>query len=101
MILMPTAVGIVDERVEVGERAQATVDIAVVGDVVAAVGQRGRIERVQPDGIDARGRRDTSSRLRTPSRSPMPSPFESAKLRGYIWYTTAVRHQPAFPDELN
>ncbi len=27
-----------------------------------------------------------------PPRSPIPSPSESAKLRGYIWYTTADFH---------
>src|SRR5580698_775424 len=32
------------------------------------------------------------SRDRTPARSPIPSPFASAKLRTYTWYTTASRH---------
>src|SRR6478735_7405928 len=30
-----------------------------------------------------------------PGRSPRPSAFASAKLRGYTWYTTAWRHQGA------
>ena len=43
-------------RVEVVERAQPRVDVAVVGDVVPAVGERGRVERAQPDGVDAERR---------------------------------------------
>ena len=46
-------VGVGDQAVEVGERAEARVDVAVVGDVVAGVGLRRRVERVQPDGVDA------------------------------------------------
>ena len=42
-----------DQLVEVGQRAQGRVDVAVVGDVVAPVlvGRDG--DRVQPDGVDA------------------------------------------------
>ena len=40
-----------DELVEVLEGAQTGVDVAVVGDVVAAVGQLRGIERAQPHGI--------------------------------------------------
>ena len=47
-------VGIVGERVEDRQRSKARVDIAVVGDVVAAVGERGWIKRVQPNGIDTK-----------------------------------------------
>src|SRR5205807_9401499 len=36
-----------------------------------------------------------SRRLVRPGRSPMPSPFESAKERTYTWYRTASRHQAA------
>ena len=39
------------------ERAQPRVDVAVVVDVVAAVGERRRVERAQPDRVDAERRR--------------------------------------------
>jgi hypothetical protein len=39
--------------VEVGERAQARIDVAVVVDVVAAVGECGRVERAEPNRVDA------------------------------------------------
>ena len=42
----------VDERVEVRERAEQRVDVAVVGDVVAEVGHRRGEERRQPDRLD-------------------------------------------------
>ena len=42
-----------DHLVEVVQRAEPRVDVAVVVDVVAAVGQRGRVERAQPDRVDA------------------------------------------------
>ena len=42
-----------DQRVEVGEVAEERVDVAVVGDVVAEVGHRRRVERREPDGVDA------------------------------------------------
>src|ERR1700730_11323440 len=38
-----------------------------------------------------------SRRLVTPGRSPMPSPSESVKLRGYTWYTTAAAHHGLLP----
>ena len=70
-----------DHLVEVVERAQARVDVAVVGDVVAAVGERGGIERAQPDRVDRRAPRGTTREV-MPGRSPMPSALASAKLRG-------------------
>jgi hypothetical protein len=42
----------VDERVEVGESAQPLVDVAIVGHVVATVGEWGRIERTEPHRVD-------------------------------------------------
>src|SRR3954447_12401307 len=33
----------------------------------------------------------------TPARSPIPSPSPSAKLRGQIWYTTALFHHGSPP----
>lgn len=51
--LQAETVGLGDHGVEVVEGAQAGVDVPVVGDVVAAVCQLGRIERAQPQGVDA------------------------------------------------
>ena len=45
-------VGLRHQRVEVGERPEDGIDVAVVRDVVAEVGHRRRIERREPDGID-------------------------------------------------
>ena len=42
-----------DQLVEVGQRAERRVDVAVVGDVVAPVLVRRDGDRVQPDGVDA------------------------------------------------
>ncbi len=42
-----------DKRVEIGQRAEERVDIAVVGDVVAEVGHRRWVEGRDPEGIDA------------------------------------------------
>jgi len=39
--------------VEVGQRAEPRVHVAVVVDVVPAVGQRRRVERAEPDRVDA------------------------------------------------
>ena len=46
-------VRLVDEALEVVERAVARMDVLVVGDVVAVVAQRRRIERQQPEAVDA------------------------------------------------
>jgi hypothetical protein len=42
-----------DHLVELGERADLRVDVAVVVDVVAAVGEGRRVERREPDRVDA------------------------------------------------
>ena len=47
------AVRALEHRVEVGERAEQRVDVAVVGHVVAGVGLRGPVERREPHGVDA------------------------------------------------
>ena len=41
------------EMVEIGARSVGRVDVAVVGDVVAVVAQRRRVERQEPDRVDA------------------------------------------------
>jgi hypothetical protein len=52
----PPRVGFRDQAVEVCQRAVVGVDVAVVGDVVAPVGVRRRVDRVQPDAVDAEPR---------------------------------------------
>lgn len=47
------AVCLGDHGVEVVEGAQAGVDVTVVGDVVAAVGEFGGVERAEPEGVHA------------------------------------------------
>ena len=47
------AVRLCEHRVEVRQRAEQRVDIAVIGHVVAAVALRRGLERRQPDGVDA------------------------------------------------
>ena len=42
-----------DQFVEAGQRPEARVHAAVIADVVAAVRQRGRVERCHPDGVHA------------------------------------------------
>ena len=53
MTRRPRRVRLRDQRVEVGQRAEERVDVAVVGDVVAEVGHRRRVEGRDPDGVDA------------------------------------------------
>ena len=71
---------IADQRVEVGERTEQRIHVSVVGDVVSAIGLWRWVERGQPDAIDAQ-RRQVVEPPRTPGRSPIPFPSESAKLR--------------------
>jgi hypothetical protein len=47
------AMGLLEQDVEVRERAELGGDVAVVGDVVAEVRHRRSIERRQPDRLDA------------------------------------------------
>jgi hypothetical protein len=42
-----------DHRIGVVERAEVGIDVAIVGDVVAAVEQRRGIPRTDPEGVDA------------------------------------------------
>ncbi|MGX1476134.1 UNVERIFIED_CONTAM: hypothetical protein RKD50_004942 [Streptomyces canus] len=53
--LQPEPVRFADHRVEVVERPEARVDVPVVGDVVAAVGELGGVEGAQPQGVGAEG----------------------------------------------
>ena len=45
--------GFGDQRLGLGERAERRIDRPVVGDVVAAVGERRGVPGVVPDGVDA------------------------------------------------
>ena len=49
----PALVRLVDEELEVVDRPVVGMDRIEVGDVVAAVAQRARVERQQPDAVDA------------------------------------------------
>lgn len=51
----PAGVQACDERVEVGQRAEDRVDVAVVGDVVAVVVLRGAVDGAEPDDVDSQG----------------------------------------------
>ena len=53
MTVMPALVRLVEEVPEVLEGADLGEDVDVVGDVVAAVAQRGREERRDPEAVDA------------------------------------------------
>ena len=46
-------VGLGDQRVEIGERAEQRIDVAVVGDVVAEILHRRGEEGREPDRVDA------------------------------------------------
>ena len=71
-----------DQRVEIVERAEHRIDVAIVGDVVAEILHRRLEEGRQPDRVDAERRRCSRSRAVMPGESPMPSPFVSWKERG-------------------
>ena len=71
----------VEELLEVVERAVVRVDVGVVGDVVAVVLERRRVERQQPDGGDAEVLRGSRASAVRPRKSPMPSPLLSWKAR--------------------
>jgi hypothetical protein len=51
-----------DHAVEVVEGAEPRIHVAVVGDIVAAVRERRRIERAEPDGVDAQLREVVDAR---------------------------------------
>ena len=81
MTRRPSSCASRDQRVEVGQRAEQRVDVAVVGDVVAAVGHRRGVERREPDRVDAEVAQVAAAASGCRPRSPMPSPSPSAKLR--------------------
>src|SRR3546814_18743143 len=51
--LEPQRVCVGDQRVEIRERAEDRVDLAVIGAVITEIGHRRGIERRQPDRVDA------------------------------------------------
>ena len=62
-------VRLLDEDAEVLDRSVVGVDLVEVGDVVAAVSERRRIERQQPDAVDAEPLQVVEL-LRSPRKSP-------------------------------
>jgi hypothetical protein len=48
----PEPVGVGDQGIGVGQGAELRLDVAVVGDVVPAVGHRRRVERRDPHRVD-------------------------------------------------
>ena len=111
-----------DQRVEVGERAEQRVDVAVVGDVVAEVGHRRGVDRREPDGVDAQpasGSRGAASdaragrrrrRRRCPGsgagrsgrrrRRHQPSPHERPRLAATGYSSAVSERQPLVPPPL-
>ena len=53
IVRIPYVEGLGDQRLRLLERPERRVDDAVVGDVVAAVGERREVPRREPDGVDA------------------------------------------------
>ncbi len=51
--VQPELVRVSDDRVEIVERSELRIDVDVARDVVAVVGARRRVERRQPDRVDA------------------------------------------------
>ena len=64
------------QGVEVGQRAEQRIDVAIVGDVVAEVGHRRGEDRREPDRIDAQFDQVIEP-LADAARSPTPSPSAS------------------------
>jgi hypothetical protein len=67
-------VSLCDQGLAIGKRAEAGIDVAVVGDVIAEIGHQRWVERTDPYGVHTECRK---VRRRIPLRSPTPSPFES------------------------
>jgi hypothetical protein len=43
-----------EQPIEIGERAEHGIDVAIIGNIIAEVGHRGWKNRGEPDGIDAK-----------------------------------------------
>jgi hypothetical protein len=67
------AVRLVEEFDEVAERAVARVDAVVVGDVVAVVAVRRRLEGTEPQSVDAEALQVVEPSAQ-PFEAPQPSP---------------------------
>ena len=65
--LEPARVRCREQRVEIGERAEQRIDVAVVGDVVAEIGHRRGIDRRDPDRVDAERSPDSRAVCSIPS----------------------------------
>ena len=74
---MPRDAGRAHELDEVAERAQPRVDAEEVGDVVAVVLARGRVERHEPQARDAEVGEVLDALGHAARGRRMPSPFQS------------------------
>ena len=81
MTRMPRRVGLREHLVEVGQRAEQRVDVAVVGDVVAGVLLRRALERAEPQRVDAE-RGEVVEARRDAGEVADPVARASAKERG-------------------
>jgi hypothetical protein len=79
--LQPQLMRPVDQRVEIAQRAEHRIDVAVVADVIAEIEHRRAEERADPDRVHAQFGH-VGRRWMMPARSPIPSWLESWKLRG-------------------
>ena len=48
--------GLRQQIVEIGERAEARIDVAIIGDVIAEIGHRRGVDGRDPDRVDAEAR---------------------------------------------
>ena len=51
--LEPARMGLRQQIVEIGERAEARIDAAIIGDVIAEIGHRRGVDRRDPNRVDA------------------------------------------------
>ena len=52
--LEPPPMGLHQQIVEIGQRAEARIDVAIVGDVIAEINHRRRVDGRDPDRVDAK-----------------------------------------------
>ena len=74
----PARVRLLQERLEVLQRAVARMDARVVGDVIPIVAEGRWIHGLNPRGSRRRATRDGPASRSSPTKSPMPSPLLSA-----------------------
>jgi hypothetical protein len=77
-----------DHRIEVGQRAEPRINVAMIIDVIAAVGQCGGIERAHPDGVHAKG-----SQVRDPRSNASQIPEAITVAVGKAAWVDLVDHR--------